>query len=180
MNVLSAIREKMELANVSETAIKAFERNVNSLIKQETGMIKEADITAVESLPESADFSRSQEFNPELLAKTVVIKLNGGLGTSMGLQKPKTLLNVKSNTTFLDIIVSQIVHLRETTEAKVEFLLMNSFNTSKDTLDHLEQYEEHDLSKAEDVEMLQNQVPKLDAETLLRSLCCYCWVRLAR
>jgi len=110
---------------------------------------------------------QSEQKWSKLTLARLLLNLLGGLGTSMGLQKSKTLLNVKSNTTFLDIIVNQIIHLRETTEAKVEFLLMNSFSTSKDTLDHLEQYEEHGLSKAEDIEMLQNQAPKLNAETLL-------------
>ena len=98
-----------------------------------------------------------------LLAQTVVIKLNGGLGTSMGLQKAKSLLPVKGEDTFLDIIAHQILHLRQETGANVRFLLMNSFSTSQDTLDHMEVYADQDLSGAEKIELMQNQVPKIDA-----------------
>ena len=45
----------------------------------------------------------------EALARTVIIKLNGGLGTSMGLDRAKTLLPVRDGKTFLDLIVEQIV-----------------------------------------------------------------------
>jgi len=168
MSTFTPIRKKMEQAKVSEAAIKSFERNFNSLVNNETGMISEDSIEPIASLPELSKISSSSEsFDPELLAKTVVIKLNGGLGTSMGLQKAKSLLTVKGDSTFLDIIVDQISYLRKTTGAEVKFLLMNSFSTSEDTLEHLEQYEDRNLAKAEDVEMMQNQIPKLDVKTLL-------------
>ncbi len=167
MSAFTPFREKMEQASVSEAAIKSFERNYHSLINDETGMISEDSIEPIPALPELSDISsHDATFDPELLAKTVVIKLNGGLGTSMGLQKAKSLLSVKGDTTFLDIIVEQISYLRNTTGAEVKFLLMNSFSTSEDTLDHLEQYEDRNLAKAEDVEMMQNQIPKIDIESL--------------
>lgn len=157
----------MEQANVSEAAIRSFQRNYDSLVNHETGMISEDTISPAHDLPELDSLPTSSDiFDPALLAKTVVIKLNGGLGTSMGLQKAKSLLPVKGDKTFLDIIVEQIVYLRETTGADVKFLLMNSFSTSEDTLEHLEQYADINLAKAEDVEMMQNQIPKIDAKSL--------------
>lgn len=54
-----------------------------------------------------------------LLAKTAVLKLNGGLGTSMGLEKAKSLLEVKDGHTFLDLIAEQIKYTRTTAGAKV-------------------------------------------------------------
>ena len=56
-----------------------------------------------------------------LLAKTAVLKLNGGLGTSMGLEKAKSLLEVKDGKTFLDLIADQIKYTREKIGAKVRF-----------------------------------------------------------
>jgi len=157
----------MEAANVSEAAIRAFEANYNALLRKESGMIPEESISPCESVPLLEEVSQSGEaFDPELLKQTVVIKLNGGLGTGMGLQKAKSLLNVKDSTTFLDIIAQQIIHLREETGAKVRFLLMNSFSTSEDTLEYMESYSEQGLSGAENIEMMQNQIPKIDAETL--------------
>lgn len=60
-----------------------------------------------------------------LLAKTAVLKLNGGLGTSMGLAKAKSLLEVKDGKTFLDLIADQIEYTRSQTGSKVRFVLMN-------------------------------------------------------
>ena len=157
----------MEAAAVSEPAIRAFERNYQALLRNESGMISEDSIAPCDGLPMLTDVSaEGEDFDPELLKKTVVIKLNGGLGTGMGLQKAKSLLSVKGGTTFLDIIAQQIIHLRETTGAKVRFLLMDSFSTSEDTLEHMEAYEDQELSGAENVEMMQNQIPKIDVETM--------------
>ena len=58
-----------------------------------------------------------------LLAKTAVLKLNGGLGTSMGLEKAKSLLEVKDGKTFLDLIAEQIKYTRQQIGAKVRALL---------------------------------------------------------
>lgn len=167
MSDFSPFREKMEAAAVSEAAIRAFERNYGALLRNESGMIGEDSIVPCESLPLLDDVSTDgEEFDSDLLKQTVVIKLNGGLGTSMGLQKAKSLLPVKGDTTFLDVIAEQIVHLRETTGAKVRFLLMNSFSTSEDTLEHMDAYKDQGLAGAESVEMMQNQIPKIDAKTM--------------
>lgn len=42
------------------------------------------------------------------LMETVVLKLNGGLGTSMGLDKAKSLLPVKGDDSFLDLTAKQV------------------------------------------------------------------------
>lgn len=158
----------MESAAVSEAAIRAFERNYQALLRNESGMIAEDSITPCEGVPQLADVSgESEAFDSGLLDQTVVIKLNGGLGTSMGLQKAKSLLPVKGSTTFLDIIADQILHLHEETGAKVRFLLMDSFSTSADTLEHMEAYADQGLAGAENIELMQNQIPKIDAETML-------------
>lgn len=167
MSEFSPFREKMEAASVSEAAIRAFERNYAALLRDESGLIGEDAISPCDSLPSLEEVAVDGEaFDSELLQRTVVIKLNGGLGTSMGLQKAKSLLPVKKDATFLDIIAGQILHLREMTGAKVRFLLMNSFSTSEDTLEHMEVYEEQGLAGADKVEMMQNQIPKIDAETM--------------
>ncbi|BDS05005.1 UTP--glucose-1-phosphate uridylyltransferase [Oceaniferula spumae] len=167
MSDFTPFREKMKAADVSEAAIGAFERNYQALLRKESGMITEDEITPAEGVPDLEDVTKDdEEFDPALLAQTVVIKLNGGLGTSMGLQKAKSLLPVKGETTFLDIIAHQILHLREQTGAKVRFLLMDSFSTSAETLEHMEAYADQDLSGAENIELMQNQVPKIDAATM--------------
>lgn len=167
MSDFTPFREKMQAAEVSEAAIRAFERVYQALLRDESGIINEQDIVPCQSVPNLDDVvNHGEEFSPELLAQTVVIKLNGGLGTSMGLQKAKSLLAVRGRATFLDIMAEQILHLREQTGAKVRFLLMDSFNTSEDTMEHMETYSDQGLSGAENIELMQNQAPKIDAASL--------------
>src|SRR3989440_11766576 len=82
----------------------------------------------------------------------------------MGLERAKSLLPVKDGLTFLDLIAKQVLHLRTTYRVPLRFLLMNSFSTSRDTLDALQKYPE--VGKPKSLELMQNQVPKVDAETL--------------
>jgi UDP-N-acetylglucosamine pyrophosphorylase len=78
----------------------------------------------------------SGEPNTSLLGSTIVLKLNGGLGTGMGLDKAKSLLKVKGNATFfLDLTTAkQIRAIQEEFKMKVKFMLMNLFLTSANTL----------------------------------------------
>jgi len=69
-----------------------------------------------------------------LAKKLVVLKLNGGLGTSMGCKGPKSVIEVRQHQTFLDLTVKQIEHLNRTCETTIPLILMNSFNTHSDTL----------------------------------------------
>lgn len=88
---------------------------------------------------ESLKSSSSPDNLQELLSQTVVLKLNGGLGTSMGLEKAKSLLVVKDGKTFLDLIAEQIKYTRKQYKSNVRFVLMNSFSTSDDTKAYLKQ-----------------------------------------
>ncbi|MGB6219415.1 UTP--glucose-1-phosphate uridylyltransferase [Haloferula sp.] len=161
--------EKMSAAGVMDAAIRAFRHNYEALCRNESGLIPEAEIEAAADLPVYEE--KGADFDPELLAQTVVIKLNGGLGTSMGLEKVKSLLEVRPGVTFLDLIVRQISSLRESTGAPVRLLLMNSFSSSADTLGHLVEHAPEGLREASEVELMQNQVPKIDAETLEPAVC---------
>ena len=68
-----------------------------------------------------------------MLDQLVVIKLNGGLGTSMGCSGPKSVIPVRNDLTFLDLTVQQIEFLNKKYDANVPLVLMNSFNTDEDT-----------------------------------------------
>lgn len=138
------------------------------LVSGESGMIPEDSISPVPDLV-SAD-SIEGEPDSSLLSKTVVLKLNGGLGTGMGLDKAKSLLKVKGDDTFLDFTAKQVVSMRKKYGFNVKFMLMNSFSTSEDTLGFLkEKYPE--LAAEEGLEMMQNKVPKLDATTYEPATC---------
>ena len=156
--------QKMRAAGVMNAAIIAFRHNYEALCREETGLIPEEKIRPAEGL---AVFEPGRgETDPSLLAQAVVIKLNGGLGTGMGLQKVKSVLEVRPGVNFLDLIVRQIVALREASGAKVRLLLMNSFSTSGDTLDYLKRHAAGGFAEASEVELMQNQVPKIDEATL--------------
>jgi len=155
-------RAKMEAEGIAESAIAAFESTFNSLVSGATGLIPESAISPVPELVKADDMS--VEPDASLLSKTVVCKLNGGLGTGMGLDKAKSLLTVKGNECFLDLTAKQILKMREVHGEKVKFMLMNSFSTSADTLDFFAK--KYPILAAEDgLEMIQNKVPKLDATT---------------
>ncbi|HEY5953542.1 MAG TPA: UTP--glucose-1-phosphate uridylyltransferase [Terrimicrobiaceae bacterium] len=156
-------REKMQSAGLSKAAIAAFERSFSLLARNESGLIPESSIKPVEELPAYEAISQGKE-DTGVLAKAVMLKLNGGLGTGMGLEKPKSLLPVRDGNTFLDLIVRQVLAARKQTGANLRFLLMNSFSTSEDTRAHLARYPE--LGDPGELELLQNKVPKIAADTL--------------
>lgn len=156
-------RTKMEAAGVSEPAIRAFERNYAQLAQQDSGLIPENSIQPVESLPTLAGIAAQVAPDPALLGQTAVLKLNGGLGTGMGLKRAKSLLPVRAGLTFLDLIVRQVLHFRKTS-GHMRLLTMNSFSTSADTRAALAKYPE--LGRPDEIELLQNNTPKVDAKTL--------------
>lgn len=154
--------EKMRNDGLSGAAVRAFEQNYRALQRNETGLIPEAGLQPVQGLPQAEGLPEpDEERRKTLLQQTVVIKLNGGLGTGMGLEKAKSLLTVRDGLSFLDLIARQILHLRESAgSAEVpRFLLMNSFSTSEDSKKRLEQYPE--LGNPDNLEFLQNRVPKV-------------------
>ena len=166
MGNFAAFAQKMTAAGMGDAAIRAFRRNYEALLRQETGMIPEASIAPVENLASLENLAAGATADAGLLRQVVVIKLNGGLGTGMGLQGPKSLLDVREDVTFLDLMVRQILDLRHTRGAPVRLLLMNSFSTSADTLAHMQRYRADGLAEASEVELMQNQIPKIDAATL--------------
>jgi UTP--glucose-1-phosphate uridylyltransferase len=162
-DTISQITTKMEAAGVSAPAIQAFLYQYRKLEQSEAGLIPEDSIVPVESLP-SIEHRPLPSDASKLAAQTVVLKLNGGLGTSMGLEKAKSLLRVRGELTFLDVIVRQFLHLRETVSPKLGLLFMNSFSTSSDTLAALSNYPQ--LGDAQRLELMQNRVPKIEAKSL--------------
>jgi UDP-N-acetylglucosamine pyrophosphorylase len=164
MHQFSRFEAKMRAMECSEAAISAFRNSYSNLIEGRSGMLPESAIEPVENLPRLEEIVSTGGSDPSLLAQTVVVKLNGGLGTSMGLQRAKSLLIVKEGLNFLDLIARQILVLRKGSGTKIRFLLMNSFSTSFDTLRFLSRYP--DLGDPRSMEFMQSQAPKVDAATL--------------
>ncbi|MCX6389529.1 MAG: UTP--glucose-1-phosphate uridylyltransferase, partial [Solirubrobacterales bacterium] len=127
------------------------------------GTIAEASILPVDSLPDAAELPDGCP--ADLLDATVMIKLNGGLGTGMGMTRAKSLIEAKDGLSFLDIIARQVLDVRERTGARMPLMLMNSFATQADTLAALRKYPSLAVEGL-GIDFLQNRVPKLRADNL--------------
>jgi len=162
---LAASIEKMRREGVAEEAIATFEHYYRQVEQGEQGLLREADLEPLADLPGMGSLPEPGAEAREALDRTVVLKLNGGLGTSMGMTQAKSLLPVKEGLTFLDIIVRQVLSLRERHGARVPLVLMNSFYTREDTLAALERYPE--LASDVPADFVQNKEPKLLVEDLM-------------
>jgi UTP--glucose-1-phosphate uridylyltransferase len=159
---LRAAEEKMRAAGVPDAAVKTFRHYYTQLVEGESGLLGDDDLRGLEHVP-SYD-ALSQQEDREALNRAVVIKLNGGLGTSMGMERAKSLLEVKDGRSFLDIIVAQVLELRRRHGARLPLVLMNSFYTREDTLAALERYEE--LPADVPLDFMQNKEPKIRVDDL--------------
>src|SRR3954447_2675487 len=154
----------MREEGVAEQAIRAFEHYYRQLEGGETGLMPEDSIEPVSDLPALDDLPHDEEAEHEALRKAIVVRLNGGLGTSMGLSRAKSLLEAKDGLSFLDIIARQVLALREQHDAELPLVLMDSFSTRDDSLEALARYPELDVGLP--LDFLQNKEPKLLVEDL--------------
>jgi UTP--glucose-1-phosphate uridylyltransferase len=157
---LKAAEEKMRDAGVPDAAIATFAHYYEQLESGETGMLPDADLDQLSDVPAYEDLP--DEADREALDKAVIVKLNGGLGTSMGMERAKSLLEVKEGKTFLDIIAGQVLELRPQHAARLPLVLMNSFYTRDDTLNALDRHAE--LESDVPADFVQNKEPKLTVE----------------
>lgn len=156
---LGLARQKMAAADVDPLAIDVFAHYFRLLERGETGMIPESTIDPLD-MGSIDDVEISAEDGVQALRETAVIKLNGGLGTSMGMERAKSLLCVRRGLSFLDIIARQVLHLRAEHGAPLPLIFMNSFRTSADTLAALARYEDLPVEGLP-LEFLQHKEPKL-------------------
>jgi UTP--glucose-1-phosphate uridylyltransferase len=158
---LSASVEKMRAADVAAAAIATFEELYRRLAAGDTGLIAEDEIEPVTELP---DADRLPDAGADVLDQAIVLKLNGGLGTSMGLDGPKSLLEVKDGLSFLDVTARQVLALRERFGARLPLVLMNSFSTREASLERLARYPK--LAADVPADFVQSKEPKLRADDL--------------
>ena len=161
---MDAAALKMREEGLPEVSVATFTRQLERLRAGERGMLPESELEPVDTLPDADELPEDAQGAAEAMDRAVVIKLNGGLGTGMGMDHAKSLLEVKEGLTFLDIIARQVLGLRERTGARVRLVLMNSFATQSDTLAALDAYP--DLPSDLPLDFLQGRVPKLLADVL--------------
>lgn len=139
MDRFAPFLERMAAENLPDIFINNFAHYYGKLLAGDDGMIAESGIDPVGTLPDAAKLSpRLKAIGRAAVERTVIIKLNGGLGTGMGLTGPKSLLVVKEGLSFLDIIAHQAIDIG------APLLLMNSFVTDAESLAVLAQYPELD------------------------------------
>jgi UTP--glucose-1-phosphate uridylyltransferase len=158
-----AAADKMRDAGAHAEAILAFESSYSRLTSGQATMLPSSelepagDVPALEELP---------EVDPgEVLGEVALVKLNGGLATTMGLRQPKSLMEARDGRTFLDIIIGQTLALRRRYNVELPLVLMDSESTTEATLQALAahpDFDDHGLSP----DFLQSVIPKLDADTL--------------
>src|SRR6185437_4559094 len=153
---LTAAMDKMRADGASDVAIETFRHYYERLASGETGTIGEDEIEPVGDLPTAEDLPEPED--ADALQRAVMIRLNGGLGTSMGMTGPKSLVEAKDGLTFLDVIVRQVLGVRQRHGVRLPLVLMNSFRTREPSLKALERYPELDF--------VQGRVPKIRADDL--------------
>lgn len=163
---LKFAQAKMEKAGVDPVAINVFSKQYRAMLIGQGSVINELDIEPIKDLISLDDIVVNDEDAKNAIQKTVIVKLNGGLGTSMGLEKAKSLIKVRGELTFLDIIVRQIIIARNLFNARLPLVFMDSLYTSDDTLEYLKKYPEL-IIKDLPLDFLQNFVTKLRADNLL-------------
>ncbi len=164
--IKSKITQLMIKDDLPQLCVDVFLSQYEKMLSGEESVIRESaiqpvtDVADLESLP---DFSSKGE---DFLNQSVMLKLNGGLGTGMGLEKAKSLLKAKDGMSFLEIIIKQAISQRKKFKSDMPLVFMNSFSTETDTREVLEKFPE--LKQGQNgipLTFLQNKVPKILAES---------------
>ncbi|MCB1193875.1 MAG: UTP--glucose-1-phosphate uridylyltransferase [Leptospiraceae bacterium] len=166
-NTDQAITEKMKTEGMSDALVQDFLAKVEKVKQGSTGLVNWNEIGDLIHEEDEVILGNLQKtYTPQKgsLSKLAVIKLNGGMGTSMGLSKAKSLIRVKKGLSFLHIIAKQIEYMRNKYSIEIPLILMDSFNTQKDCQNELNQMH---FSQSLPTTFLQNKVPRLLKDTLL-------------
>ncbi len=161
--------KKMTDHGLPAPVIQNFRRHYDLLTEGHTGHLPSAALTEIRDLPTLDALPPSSAVAVRAIQKTAMIKLNGGLGTGMGMAKPKSLLPLRHGLTFLDLVAKQTLALRERFDCKLPLILMNSYHTRKDSLAALQQY--GGLHGPIPLDFLQHKVPRIRADDLAPVIC---------
>ena len=132
-NHLQSFIIKMKKEGLPLAVIDTFAYYYKKVVAGETGLVFDKDIRPLNADEiESADnIGQYADAGTKVLKNAVMIILNGGLGTTMGLTKPKSIIRVKNGKSFLELILKQA----QTNNIMLSF--MNSFSTHQDTISAL-------------------------------------------
>jgi len=151
---------KMEEQALPPIVINLFKCYFSQLVYNNQGKLSKKEILPVDQseLRHLEDLTSFAPTGQKAIPKLVYFKLNGGLGTSMGLEKAKSLIKIKEDKTFLDLILEQTTKLRQKYNCPLPLVLMNSFKTHLDTMLHVQDFENPDQIP---LSFLQHKFPKV-------------------
>ncbi len=163
---VAAVLAKAEAGGVGAAELAALRRRLAQLGEQRAGYLPGEVLEPVPDLPRLDELPEPPPGQArDVLDRLAVVKLNGGLGTSMGLTGPKSLLEVKPGTSFLDVIATQVLALRERHDGRLPLVLMNSAATRGPSLDVLDRYDGL-RTPGVPLDFLQGREPKIRADDL--------------
>ncbi|CAN1226241.1 UTP--glucose-1-phosphate uridylyltransferase [Linum grandiflorum] len=158
---------------------KEFQRSEQSKsITRTSSATDEVLVVPYESL---VPILEDSEETKQILDKLVVVKLNSTLGTAVGFNGPKSMIDVRDGVTSLDLLVNQIQNLNQKYGSDIPLVLINSARTHDDTSKVLEQYstsnidilpvqQGQQLGESPDVLENENKLYASDQAAALRSL----------
>ena len=156
---LAAAVEKMRADGQSEEAVRTFERAYRALEAGASGTLPDAELEPVRDVPVAA--GPAGDGAADALDRVAVVKLNGGLGTSMGMTRAKSLVEAREGLSFLDVIVRQVLALRARHDVRLPLVLMNSYRTRDDALARYP-----DIGADVPPDFLQHREPRIRADDL--------------
>ncbi len=161
-SIKNKVTQIMTEEGLPKLCVDVFLSQYEKMLGGEASVIREEALKPVSNIVDFellADFSAKGE---AVLSQSVMLKLNGGLGTGMGLERAKSLLPAKNGLNFLDIIVEQIISQRNSFKSDLPLVFMNSFSTEADTVELLERFPElKQGQKNVSLTFIQNKVPKI-------------------
>ncbi len=165
--IKTTITQLMSDENLPQLCTDVFLSQYDKMTAGEESTIREDTIQPVENIADIETLSDHSKQGEAVLAKSVMIKLNGGLGTSMGLEKAKSLLTAKDDLSFLEIIIQQVLSQRKSFNRALPLVFMNSFSTESDTQAVLKKFPKLQQGQ-NDVALTfaQNKVPKIFSDSL--------------
>lgn len=166
-----SILKKMSSEGMSSTFIQDFLKKTDQVRNGETGMVRWEEVGDLDPASDEITLEQIEAENspgPEILKNLVVIKLNGGLGTSMGLSGPKSLIPLKEGMSFLEIFAKQSEVIQKKYNVSVPLILMDSFNTQKESQAELKRI---GFVQKFPTSFLQHKVPRLLKEDLTPITC---------
>ena len=162
------VRARLVADKAPAALIESFERSFQNYVSGYTGLVPEGGLEPLQAIPDYAECQKFVEAGRRALSHTFVLKLNGGLGTGMGLEQAKSLLPVKQGQSFLDVLIRQVRHIRGAFEVPLPLVLMNSYSTDADTRDILLKH--HEIIRAQKdipLSFCQHRIPKIQIDSHL-------------